>query len=179
MDSPSPVDPTSVTEPVERALDALIVGAAASFALSVAAVFATVFAVEGQVHAIAHLSLPVLMGVVIVIRTVHLLRRHPAPRDDVWTRARAVSAFDSRLARGLSFAVPLAWLAGGGAILVRHASMLNDLLVVGGIWLPLGGVLWIVATFAWTDACRDRIGASLDELDRRYRDYWRTIGLGR
>lgn len=179
MDSPSPVDPASVTEPVERALDGLIVGAAASFGLSVAAVFATVFAVEGQVHAIAHLSLPALMVAVIVIRGAHVLRPHPTPRDDVWTRARAVSAFDSRLARTLSFAVPLAWLVGGGAILVRHASMLQDLLVVGGLWLPLAAALWILATFAWTDACRDRIGAGLDESDRRFRDYWRNIGLRR
>ena len=179
MDSLSPVDPASVTDPVERALDGLIVGAAASFALSVAAVFATVFAVEGQVHAIAHLSLPALMIVVIVVRGIHLARRHPAPRDDVWTRARAVSAFDSQLARALSFAVPLAWLIGSGAILARHASMLQDLLVVGGLWLPLGATLWIVATFAWTDACRDRIGAGIDESDRRFRDYWRDVGRRR
>jgi hypothetical protein len=173
------VDPAGVTEPVERALDALIVAAAASFGLSVIAVFATGFAVEGQVHAIAHFSLPALMGLVIVVRWVHLLRRHAAPRGDVWTRAHAVSPFDSRLARVLSIAVPFAWLVGSGAILVRHASMLNDVLVVGGIWLPLGGVLWIVATFAWTDTCRDRIGAGLDESDRRFRDYWREIGLRR
>jgi hypothetical protein len=179
MNGSSTVDPAGVTEPVERALDALIVGAAASFALSVAAVFATAFAVEGQVHAISHLSLPALMGLVIVVRGVHLLRRHPTARDDVWTRARAVSAFDSRLARVLSYAVPLAWLVGSGAILVRHAPMLRDMLVGGGIWLPLGGVLWILATFAWTDACRDRIGAGLDESDRKFRDYWRDIGLRR
>jgi hypothetical protein len=97
----------------------------------------------------------------------------------VWIRARAVSAFDSRLARALSFAVPLAWLVGGAAILIRHGSMLNDLLVVGGLWLPLGAALWILATFAWTDACRDRIGAGIDESDRRFRDYWRNIGLRR
>ena len=173
------VDPAGVTEPVERALDALIVGAAASFGLSVVAVFATAFAVEGQVHAIAHLSLPVLLGLVIVFRGVHLLRRHPTARDDAWTRARAVSPFDSRLARVLSIAVPIAWLLGGGAILVRHASMLHDLLLVGGLWLPVGGALWILATFAWMDSCRDAIGAGLDESDRRFRAYWREIGLRR
>jgi hypothetical protein len=55
--------------------------------------------------------------------------------------------------------------------------MLNDLLVGGGIWLPLGGALWIFATFAWTDACRDRIGAGIEESDRKFRAYWRDIGL--
>lgn len=172
----SAVDPAGVTEPVARALDALIVGAAASFGLSVAAVFATAFAVEGQVHAIAHLSLPGLMGLVIVVRGVRLLRRHTEPRHDAWSRARAVSSFDSQLARILSIAVPLAWLIGSGAILVRHASALHDLLVGGGLWLPIGAALWILATFAWTDACRDKIAAGLDESDRKFRVYWRDIG---
>jgi hypothetical protein len=175
----SSVDPAGVTEPVVRALDALIVGAAASFGLSVVAVFATVFAAEGHVHAIAHLSLPGLMALVIVIRGVHLLRRHPEPRGDAWTRARTVSSFDSHLARVLSIAVPLAWLVGGGAILVRHASAFHDVFVAAGFWLPVGAALWILATFAWTDACRDKIAAGLDESDRRFRDYWRDIGLPR
>jgi len=175
----STVDPAGVTEPVVHALDALIVGAAASFGLSVVAVFATAFAAEGHVHAIAHLSLPGLMGLVIVIRGVQLLRRHPEPRDDAWIRARGVSAFDSHLARVLSIAVPLAWLVGSGAILVRHAPAFHDMFPGVGLWLPLGAALWILATFAWTDACRDRIAAGLDESDRRFRDYWRDIGLPR
>ena len=162
-----------------RALDALIVGAAASFVLSVAAVFATAFALEGQVHAIAHLSLPGLMGLVIVIRGVQILRRHPEAREDAWAGARAVSAFDFLLARVLSIAVPLAWLVGSGAILVRHAPVHHDLFVTLGLWLPLGAALWILATFAWADACRDKIAAGLDESDRKFRDYWRDIGLSR
>lgn len=176
MNHPSAIDPAGVTEPVSRALDALIVGAAASFGLSVAAFLATAFAVEGHLHEIAHLSLPGLMGLVIVSRGVQLLRRHPEPRADAWSRAGAVSRFDSRLARIMSIAVPLAWLAGSAAILVRHAPMLHDLLIGGGLWLPLGAGLWILATFAWIDACHDRIAAGVVESDRRFRDYWRDIG---
>jgi hypothetical protein len=172
----SSVDPAGVREPVARALDGLIVGAVVSFALSVAAVLATAFAVEGQLHSIAHLSLPGLMGLVIVARGAQLVRRHPVPRPDAWSRAGAVSRIDSRLARILSIAVPLAWLAGSGAILVRHAPTLRDLFVGGGLWLPLTAALWIIATFAWTDACRDAIAAGLDESDRRFRAYWRDIG---
>lgn len=179
MNRSSTVDPASVSEPIARALDGLIIGAALSFALSVVAVFATVFAIEGNAHAIAHLSLPGLMGLVIAVRGVHMLRRHPAAREDAWTRAGAVSSFDSHLARVLSIAVPLAWLVGSGAILVRHADMLQDMLIGVGLWLPLGAVLWILATFAWMDACRDRIGTGLDESDRRFREYWREIGLPR
>lgn len=179
VNHPSTVDPAGVTEPVVRALDALIIGAAASFGLSVVAVLATALAAEGQVHAIAHLSLPGLMGLVIVIRGVHLLRRHSGPRDDAWTRAGAVSSFDTHLARVLSIAVPLAWLVGSGAILVRHAPAFHDMFLTVGFWLPLGAALWILATFAWADTCRDRIAAGLDDSDRRFRDYWRHIGLPR
>jgi hypothetical protein len=174
--NPATADPAGVTEPVTRALDALIVGAALSFGLSVLAVFATVFAAEGHLHAIAHLSLPALMGLVIVVRVIHLVRRHPESRDDAWARAQAVSAFDTRLARVLSVAVPFAWLAGSLAILVRHAHIVHDLLAGVGFWLPLGAALWIFATFAWMDACRDRIAAGVDESDQNFRAYWRDVG---
>jgi hypothetical protein len=177
--TPSRADPGRVTEPVARALDTLIVGAALSFGLSVLAVFATVFAAEGHLHAVAHLSLPALMGLVIVVRVIHLARRHPESRTDAWTRARAVSAFDTRLARLLSVAVPLAWLAGSVAILVRHAHIVHDLLAGVGFWLPLGAALWTFATFAWMDACRDRIAAGVEESDRNFRAYWRDVGHAR
>lgn len=179
MSRPSTVDPAGVTEPVVRALDTLIVGAAASFGLSIVAVFATAFAAEGHVHSIAHLSLPILMGMVIVLRGLQLLRRRSGPRDDAWSRARAVSAFDSQFARVLSIAVPLAWLVGGGAILVRHAPGFHDLFIGAGIGLALALALGVFATFAWMDACRDRIADALDESDSRFRDYWRNVGLPR
>jgi hypothetical protein len=170
------VDPADVTRPVIHALDTLIVTAAASFVLSVMAVLATVLSAEGPFHAVAHLSLPALMGFVALGRGVQLLLRHPRPRDDAWTRALAVDQFDTRLAEVLTVAVPLAWLAGSAAILVRHAPELHGAAVVIGAWLPMGAALWIVATFAWTDACRDRIAAGLDESDRQFRDYWRNVG---
>jgi archaellum biogenesis protein FlaJ (TadC family) len=165
-----------VVEPILRALGGLIVGAAVSFALSVAAVLATALAAAGEVHWIAHLALPGIMVVVLAARTVHLLARHATPHDDTWVRARTIDSFDGRLAEILSVAVPLAWLVGGVAILVRHWMELHGLAVMVGLWLPLGGVLWILATFAWRDACRDRVGAAIDESDRRFRDYWRDIG---
>jgi hypothetical protein len=175
----STVDPADVTEPVARALDTLIVGAAASFGLSVVAVFATAFAAEGHVHAVAHLALPGLMALIVVARAVQLLRRRPGPREDAWTRAAAVSASDCRLARVLSIAVPLAWVVGGGAILVRHAPGFHDLFTGAGIALVLALALGVFATFAWIDACRDRIADALDESDSRFREYWRNLGLPR
>jgi hypothetical protein len=43
------------------------------------------------------------------------------------------------------------------------------------VWLPVAATVWILATFAWHDFCRDRIAAALDESDRRYREYWRDV----
>jgi hypothetical protein len=172
----SSTDPASITEPVGRALDTLIVGAAASFALSIVAVLATIFAAEGPIHAIAHLSLPALMIGVVVVRGSHVLRRHPTPGDGTWDRARAVDRWSTRLAQVLGLAVPLAWLAGGIAILARHGTELHGHAPTLGLWLPVSAALWILATFAWVDACRDRVAAGLEEADRKFRAYWRDIG---
>jgi len=172
----STVDPPGVTEPVVRALDTLIVAAVASFALSVMAVLATVLAADGAFHAVAHLSLPGLMGIVIVARCVHRLRRPAASRDDAWTRAGAIDPSDTRLARVLSIAVPLAWLVGSVGILLRHGLELHGHTAGVGVLLPLSAALWILATFAWTDACRDRVAAGIDESDRNFRAYWRDVG---
>ena len=171
--------PQAVSEPVVRALSALILAATASFALSVAAVLVTVFAVDGERHLVAHLALPSFMAMVIVGRLVYLIRRHRTPQDDAWVRARAVDAFDTRLAQVLSLAVPLAWLIGSAAILVRHWTHFEGFAMMAGLWLPLAAILWILATFAWVDACRDRLGTGLDESDRRFRDYWRNVGQAR
>ena len=45
--------------------------------------------------------------------------------------------------------------------------------------MPVVAALWIVASFAWHDFCRDRIAAALDESDRRYRAYWKGVGQTR
>ena len=172
-------DPAGVSEAVSHALGLLIVGAAASFGLTVASVAATALVAEGHAHSIAHLSLPALMGVVVVLRCIQLVRRRGAARDDAWNRAQAVDSFDSRLARILSIVVPLAWFVGGVSILVRHVPGFHDLLAGPGLLLPLGAALWVLATFAWMDACRDLIAAGLAESDRRFRDYWRNIGTPR
>ena len=159
-----------------RALDTLIVVAAVSFAVSVMTVLVTIFAADGPIHAIAHLSLPILMGLVVVVRGAYFLVRRPRPRSDAWSRARAVDSSDARLAQILTFAVPAAWLVGSIGILIRHGTDHHGFTPAMGLWLPLSAALWIFATFAWIDACRDRVAAGLDESDRKFRDYWRNIG---
>jgi hypothetical protein len=172
----STVEPAGISEPVVRALDTLILVAAASFAVSVMAVLATILAAEGLIHAVAHLSLPILMGLVVVVRGVYILLRHPQARNDAWSRASAIDSSDARLAEILTFAVPAAWLVGTIGILIRHATDHHGVIPAIGLLLPLGAALWSFATFAWIDACRDRVAAGLDESDRKFRDYWRNIG---
>jgi hypothetical protein len=172
----SDADPAqAVAQPVARALDAVIVGALVSFALSVASVLAAVLSPDGLLHEAAHFSLVGMMGVVVLARGVQVLRHRTQADPDAWIRARAVHRLDARLAEVLIVAVPLAWLLGSGAILVQHVPALHGAALMLGAWLPIGAVLWTFATFAWHDFCRDRVAAALGESDRRYREYWRDV----
>jgi hypothetical protein len=170
------LDPArAVAQPVAQALDALIVGAAASFALSVAAALTAVLSPDGPLHEVAHFALVGVMGVMILARAVHVLRRRNPADDAAWVRAHATHGTDARLAQVLTVAVPLAWLVGGVTILVHHLEALHGPALVMGVWLPVAAAVWALATFAWHDFCRDRIAAALDESDRRYREYWREV----
>jgi hypothetical protein len=167
------VDPRhDVEAPVHRALEFLIVRGAASFAIAIVAVLITVMAVDGPPATIGHLALPAVLGIVIVARIVHVLVRGAGPvTDGAWQRASAIQGGESRLAAAVAIAVPLAWAAGGAAILVRHAELrgIEDAL---GVWLPIGGALWVGASIAWAHDCRERLALALDESDRRFRAYW-------
>jgi hypothetical protein len=173
---PSNIDPAHVVaQPVARALDSLIVGAVASFALSIAAALTAVLSPDGPLHEVAHFALVAVMALIVLARGVHVMRRGRESDPDAWTRARAVHRSDSRLAQLLTVAVPLAWLGGGVTIIVNHIGVLHGPGLVIGVWLPVAAAVWILASFAWHDFCRDRIAAALDESDQRYREYWRDI----
>jgi hypothetical protein len=173
---PSNADPAhDVAQPVTRVLDSLIVGAVASFALSVAAALTAVLSPDGPLHEVAHFALVGVMAVIVVARGVHVMRRGRERDPDAWTRARAVRRSDAQLAQVLIVAVPLAWLGGGVTIIVNHLGVVHGPGLVIGLWLPVAATVWILASFAWHDFCRDRIAAALDESDRRYREYWRDL----
>ena len=176
MSAPPDGDPVRVVaEPIARALDGLILVAAASFALSVATVVTAVLSPEGLLHEVAHFALIGVMGLVVLARVVRMVQGRSGPTTDVWTRARAVHRSDAHLAQILTVAVPTAWLAGSAAILVHHVPAVHGAALMMGVWLPAAAVLWILAGFAWHDLCRDRIAAALDESDRRYREYWQDL----
>jgi hypothetical protein len=176
MARPKNIGPAlAVAQPVARALDSLIIGAGASFALSVAAVLTAVLSPDGRLHEVAHFALVGVMGAILVVRGVHILRRERMSDPDAWTRAEAVHRSDAHLAQVLTVAVPLAWLGGGVTIIVNHLGVLHGPGLVLGLWLPVAAAVWVLASFAWHDFCRDRIAAALDESDRRYREYWRDL----
>lgn len=171
------VDPVrAVAEPVARALNALILGATAAFALTVGAVLMAMFAPDGPIHEYGHLALPVLMAVVVAARGVHIIRRRRAPDPDAWGLAQRLHGWDAVLARGLTVSVPLAWLVGAITVIAHHESVLHPALPIMAAWLPMAATVWILASFAWYDFCRDRVAAALDESDRRYRTYWKDLG---
>ena len=175
---PTPdIDPAqAVAEPVARALNALILGAAASFGLSVAAVLLAVVTPDGPIHEFGHFALPGVMAIVVLGRAVHVVRRRRAPDPNAWGHAQRLHGWDAVLARGLTVSVPLAWLAGAITVIVHHESVLHPALPIMAAWLPIAATVWILATFAWYDFCRDRVAAALDESDRRYRTYWKDLG---
>jgi hypothetical protein len=180
MSRRSTFDPAEVvSQPVARALDTLIVGAAASFVLSVTAVLTAVLSPDGPLHEVAHFALVGVMGAILIARGIHVFRREPPGAHDAWARAGAVHASDARLARILIVAVPLAWLVGGLTIIVHHIGVLHGPGLVIGVWLPVAAAAWIMASFAWHDFCRDRIAAALDESDRKYREYWLNVADSR
>lgn len=176
MSRRSNIDPADVVaQPVVRALDSLIIGAAASFALSVAAVLTALYSPDGPLHEVAHLALVGVMGAILVTRGIHILRREGMSDPDAWARAQAVHRSDVRLAQVLTVGVPLAWLGGGVTIIVHHIGVLHGPGLVIGVWLPVAAAMWILASFSWHDFCRDRIATALDESDRKYREYWRDV----
>lgn len=170
------LDPAkAVAQPVAKALDSLIMGAAVSFALTVVAVLAAVLTPDGPLHEVAHFALLGVMAVIVAMRAVHILRRREPPDPDAWTRAKRHHPSDARMAQLLTVTVPLAWLVGGATILVHHQSLLHHAMLVFAALLPIAAALWILASFAWHDFCHDHVAAALDESDRRYREYWKDI----
>lgn len=177
---PPDVDPArAVAQPVARALDSVILVAAASFAISVVAALSALFTPDGLFHEVAHFALVGLMSGVILVRGLHVLRRDREADPDAWARARAVHRWDTHLAQLLTVAVPVAWLGGGVTVLIHHIGVLHGPGLVIGVWLPVAAAVWIAASFAWHDFCRDRIAAALDESDRKYREYWQDFARPR
>jgi hypothetical protein len=166
----------SVVEPVHRALEFLVLRGAASFAVAVLAVLVSVVRLEEPLREIGQLALPAVLAFVAAARLAHVVIRRPGPADAAWTRAHAIDRRETEFAAIVAVAVPLAWLVGGGAVLAHRASDQAGLAEVVGVWLPLGGGLWALATIAWAGDCRERLAVALAESERRFRSYWQSVG---
>ncbi len=166
----------AVAEPVHRALEFHVLRGAASFAVAVLAVVVTVAPFDEPLRTAGLLALPAVLVFVVVARGLHVALRRPISLEDTWRRAHAIERHETELAAFVAIAVPLAWLAGLGAILSRTVATLDAGPAVLAIWLPLSLALWALATIAWAGDCRERLAIALVESDRRFRSYWQTVG---
>lgn len=167
-------DPAAaISQPVRGALEFVLLRGAASFAVAALAVVVTALPAGSGIYAFGHLALPGVLLFVVAARALHvLLPRAPFDGDRAWSRAAEVDRTETIFAAVTAVVVPVAWLVGGAAVLVHHASDAASSAAVLVVWAPAGALLWLGATIAWADDCRERLALALDESDRRFRAYW-------
>ncbi len=165
-----------VEAPIRAALNAIVLRATLTFIVVSLAVWATITAAHGPLHAVAHLGLPALMLGVILWRAATMVVRGqpPIPTDEAWARARATQPGDTLFATIVAAMPPIAWLVGGIAIAVRHVEH-HNLGTVLAVYLPLAAALWFFATLAWAHDCRERVARAVADSERRFRDYWSNV----
>jgi hypothetical protein len=82
---------------------------------------------------------------------------------------------ETLIAAAVAAVVPVAWFAGLAAVLLRQSAEPVALASAVMIWAPLGLFLWLGATLAWAEDCRERLALALAESDRRFRAYWSDL----
>jgi hypothetical protein len=177
-------DRSEVEAPIRNALALLVARGTASFAVAVVALIPLGIALDGPIATLGHALLPALLVLVVVARVLHVLFvRDRADASGVWTRAYAAEPGETALAVVTAVAVPVAWLVGGSAILLRHvADPPPTPGAIAALFAPGFLVLWAFATIAWAGDCRERVALGLAESERRFREYWervRTVGQTR
>jgi hypothetical protein len=172
-------DPRSdVLAPVRAALGFLILRGAASFAVAVIAVIATLAHVTGVLQTLTSLLLPGVLVFVLLARGVHVVLTRKVHSDGTraWQRARELDSSETMLAGVMAIAVPIAWLTGSTAILVRHLAEPALRAAVASLYAPVLLLVVLAATYAWAGDCRERLAIALAESDRRFRTYWAEVG---
>lgn len=176
MDDRSSDPSVDVAAPVNRALGGIIVRSAVLFLVAALAVVATTFHLHGTAHALGHLAFPLMLLGIGLARLTHIaFQRETVAGEGAWSRAREVAPGETELAAFLVVVVPVSWLFGLFAILVRHAPDFGPEVVVGGL-APILGAIWCGATVAWSGDCRERLARAHEESSRRLRRYWSSVG---
>lgn len=165
-------DPRTITEPLRRTLDRLLLKWLAIYVLAASAVIGPALcSIDKGAEDLVHAVLPVfLLGFI----GFHLLHRRPHVREDGWRRAFEADAGDARVAIGVALAATLGVLAALVAIFCPHGQPMA-LGVALGIWLPIMGPLYSVAIWLAVDCSVRQLGESADAADRELRLYWRRV----
>lgn len=172
----TPDPDAQVAAPVRTALEFVLLRGAASFAVAALAVVLPVMVPTADLRLVGDLALPGVLGFVIVARTLHVvLRRTRIDGSGAWSRASHVDHGETLIAAAIAAVVPVAWFAGLSAVLLRQTAEPVALASTVMVWAPLGLFLWLGATLAWAEDCRERLAVALAESDRRFRAYWSDL----
>lgn len=161
-----------VSEPIRRALDAIILRWLAVYVVAASAAACPVLcAFDERLMPLCRAALPVfLVGFI----GVHLVHRRRARRSDGWRRAFEADPGNARMA----IIVGACGLAGVALSLASlfcpYESFVHALGIIG-IWVPIFAPLYAVAVWVAVDCAGRRLARSADDADRSFRDYWRGV----
>ena len=165
-----------VAAPVRTALEFVLLRGAASFAVAAFAVVLPVVVPTAGLRVIGDLALPGVLVFVIVARALHVVLRHARiDGSRAWSRAAQVDHGEATIAAAVAVIVPVAWFVGLTAVLLRQSTEAVGLASAVMVWAPIGLFLWLGATMAWAEDCRERLALALAESDRRFRAYWSDL----
>ena len=172
MNGAAPDTREFVDAPIRRALDAIVLSGTLLFGLTTVMVFA---AFVPEFHPIGHVLVFVIPGGYLAWRVVARLLAAPIDPSGAWSRAFAVDPGSARLAVLVVLAVPLGLFMAAGSLAIHHLGMPESAGFVYGVIGPAFILLWLAATAAWLDACRDRLARAALASEELFRSYWASI----
>lgn len=169
-------DPSAVVEaPIRGALDAIVVRGTVAFALAVGVVIGSF---NPDFHPFAHVALPLAVAAYLAIRLVIRLTRPGVDPSGAWRTAQTVAPGAARLAKLVAVAVPFGAALAAWSLALHHIDAPDRPVLVGFV-APMYVLLWLAASGAWLDECRDRLARAELESRDRFRMYWARIPIGR
>jgi hypothetical protein len=165
---------TWATEPIRRALDAILYRWLALLGLPVAAAVAHALGASREwVDTLVHVGLGAfLVGFIGVHLLGRLWRRHGAP--DGWDQAEAADRGTVTVARSVGWVV----LLGAALALAAPLGSLSDPRQFGMevlLWFPILFPLYCLAVWCTIDCARDRLGRAAEESRQRFLEHWRDV----
>lgn len=162
------------SEPLRRALDAVLYRWIALFGLPVVAALA--HALNGgaePLNSLVHVGLPAILIGFIGVHLVGLLWRDRGAPDG-WRQAASADHATVVVTRSVGWVAlmgaALAMIAPLGTLSDPRAFALEVLL-----WFPLLFPLYCLAVWITLECARHRLGRAAEESKRRFQEYWRDV----